>query len=315
MLAKWDAHADTPAPEDTELVLSTVLRRASERITRGLEEARLVVSASSLTEISPFVEHLTDGQLKQLFVALTDAALDAETEAGRRWDALQVLRDPTFQRLPNTLLDSARRLFFSVLEGHAPMNMFDRHREEMNRSVFTGMTFDPDHEHRVQKTVCEALGGFHAKSTKAELSRYFGALLALTETTKKVPSLNAAQSLQVFFQSDGHADSPELQALLVRLLTHGADAVRARATEALGEMVYNEKDLSDTLKLLVELAIPRSYHRFEIRKGLAVFSRLSLRLAPEHPHRQFVEQLNAKLRHDRNPVVQRYADVRFWTLR
>ena len=314
-LAEWDARQSTPTAKDIDQALSTVLRRASERITRGLEEASLAVSASSLTDVSPFVEHLKGEQLEQLFIALTDAASDSETESGRRWDALQVLRNPAFQRLPNSLLDSARRLFFEVLEGNGPKNMFDIHREEMNQSVFTGMTFDPQHEGRVQKTVCEALGGFHAKSTPAELKHYFRALLVLTETTRKEPPFNAAQSLRTFFQCDGHSDRPELRALLVRLLSHPEDPVRACAVQAVGEMVYNEKDLSDTLKLLIEFAVPQSYSRFELRKGLAEFSRLSLRLGPEHRHRQFAEKLNAKFRHDRNPVVQRYADVRFWSTR
>jgi hypothetical protein len=311
-LAEWDSLNSSPSASQISTALDHALIRCGEKVERTKTGLLEQLRVDRLGEVYSFLEHMKLDQLEVLLLAVIDCLKDPDTVSERKCDSLLLLRQPAFLRCSKKLVQSARRLLLRILNGQIEKNALDKHRDEVNSSLFSGLKIDADANFRMHDAVCQALGNFYSRARASEQLIYFTALLQQTAVGSVLHSKHAAASLQVYFQASGAAEAPELKALLVKLLSHTDDTVCKEALKALGDRVSARNELDDLYKSLLEPLIEQSYNRLQLRKGLAIFSRVATKNLEDHRHYQWVQQLNLRLQGDSNPLVSRLADLEFW---
>lgn len=308
-LSELDARSDTVSPEQVQSAFEAALRIAQERIEKSLEGMTAHVTANHINDVAPFIQHMTQEQRTLLLESLLEAVQDPMTEAIRRWDALQLLRDIDLYVGLKDLKARAISCVWDILEGRGAENEFDAHRRESNRSYLSAMTFDPEHESRVAETASQALGVLYALSPDEDTSRFFSHLSACLYSGERA---KLANSLICYFEAGGEPSIEQIPELVTGLLSSDIRESKKHGLHVLYKWVKAGGRLGKPFLRILRDLKEQTFLEHDLKVEIAKVSRLVEVYEGESEERNFLRSLNDELKIDANPIVKKHAQLGFW---
>lgn len=306
-----DAYSGVPLDAETcQNALTQALDVLARRIQRSGGTVTNALFADNVNDIAPFMSNLSRDQLTTLYKAMLRAGRDPEANHSLRWQVMEFIKHARFQEMKSGLLFAGVDLLFDCLEGNLEGNIFDRSRRENNSSVYSGLSFDPDYENRLQNAALIALGCFQANPKIRDLQRYSSLLRRLCFSGDENTRKNVAISLQAYFQSKGMGHF-QLQPVILRLLADSSPVVTAEGISVAADQVALTRECDDAFFSIIE-AVYQSAQDLEVRKSLAGLCRKAAASRAQGPAFQQFRGWHRVLRADRSVVVRKYADVNFW---